>query len=120
MIPEEHGLDEKVYTGWIRNAKPYLIPAFEIDTIISMRLEKYRSDTEEWLARHDVRYGKLMLCDVQIGEEREGKRLVQHKIELLLKTKPWWFWESSFSEAKQIWEATKIPVLCIDEMVLFR
>lgn len=113
-------LDEKAYTGWIRNAKPYLIPPFYIDTIMSKRLYKYRSDTEEWLARHDVRYGKLMLCDFQFEEQRERKRVVQRKIEFLLKIKPLWFWGSSFSEAKQIWEATKIPTLCIDEMVLFR
>ena len=110
--------DEELYTKWIRNAKPYLIPSFEIDVILSNRLEKYRSETEEWLAKHGVRYKELILWDIQYKQERDGKH-AQRKIEVLLKIKPAMFWESSFAEAKQIWKATKIPTLCIDEMILF-
>ncbi len=110
--------DEKLYTEWIKTAKPYLIPAFEIDAIVSSRLEKYRSDTEKWLNNHGVRYEELFLWDVQSKQERYGKH-AQHKIEVLLKIKPDMFWESSLAETKQIWKATKIPTICIDEMILF-
>jgi len=110
--------DEELYTEWIKNAKPYLIPAFEIDVILSNRLEKYHSDTEEWLVKHGVRYKELILWNIQSKRERDGKH-AQRKIEILLKIRPDMFWESSFSEAKQIWAATKIPALCIDEMILF-
>ncbi len=110
--------DEELYTKWIKNAKPYLIPAFEIDVILSNRLEKYRSETEEWLAKHGVRYKELILWNIQYKQERDGK-YAQRKVEVLLKIKPAMFWESSFAEAKQIWKATKIPTLCIDEMILF-
>lgn len=111
-------LNEELYTKWIKNAKPYLIPAFEIDVILSNRLEKYRSETEEWLAKHGVRYKELILWDIQSKKERGGKH-AQRKIEVLLKIKPDMFWESSFAEAKHIWEATKISTICIDEMILF-
>lgn len=111
-------LDEELYTEWIKNAKPYLIPAFEIDAIVSNRLEKYRSNTEEWLAKHGVRYKELILWDIQSKQERDGK-YAQRKIEVLLKDKPDMFWESSFAEAEQIWKATKIPTLCTDKTILF-
>jgi len=110
--------NEELYTDWIKNAKPYLIPAFEIDAIVSNRLEKYHSDTEKWLAKHGVRYKELILWDIQSKQERDGKH-AQRKIEVLLKIKPDMFLESSFAEAKQIWDATKISTLCIDEMILF-
>lgn len=108
--------DEKLYTAWIKSAKQYLIPAFEIDVIVSNRLEKYRSDTEKWLYKHGVRYKELILWDIQSKKERDGKQ-AQRKTEVLLKIKPDIFWESCMGEAKQIWKATKIPTLCIDEMI---
>lgn len=111
-------LDEKLYTEWIKTAKPYLIPSFEIDLIISCRLEKYRSNTEEWLNQHGVNYKELILWNIQSKEERKGK-YSHHKIENCLKIKPTMIWESNFGQAKQIWAATRIPTLCFDEMILF-
>lgn len=110
--------DEQLYVKWIKNAKPYLIPSFEIDVIVSNRLEKYRSETETWLSKHGVRYKELILWDIQSKKERKGQH-AQHKTDVLLKIKPDMFWESSLWEGKRIWEATKIPTLCIYEMVLF-
>lgn len=110
--------DDKMYDAWIRTAKPYLIPSFEIDVILSSRLERYRRQTEEWLARYDVRYRELILWDIGSKHEARGKH-AQHKIEKLLRIKPEMFWESSLVQARDIWRATKIPTFCIDEMKLF-
>ena len=110
--------DEEQYRNWIKNARPYLIPAFEIDIIISNRLEKYRAITEEWLAGHGVRYKELLLWDIESKDEREGK-WAQNKIAHVLKTAPDIVWESSLGQASDIWNATRIPTLCIDEMILF-
>jgi len=110
--------DEALYTAWIRSAKPYLIPTFEIDFIVSSRLERYRKETEEWLSRHGVRYRELMLWNIESKREARGRH-VQQKIEKLLRIKPEMFWESSLVQAREIWRATKIPTLCIDEMRLF-
>lgn len=111
--------DEELYIKWIKNAKPYLIPAFEIDLIVSNRLEKYRADTEKWLTRHGVRYKELVLWNLQYKQERNGK-FAQHKIEVILQYKPDMVWESSFHESKQIFRVTRIPTLCVDEMMLMR
>ena len=116
--PEGVDSDEQLYLAWIKNAKPYLIPAFEIDAIVSSRLEKYRYLTQEWLAKHGVRYNKLVLWDVQSKQEREGK-FAKYKIEEILKIKPVIIWESNYIQAQQIWKATKIPTLCTDVKILF-
>lgn len=110
--------DEELYINWIKKAKPYLIPTFEIDIILSNRLEKYRTKTEEWLAKHGVRYKELILWNINSKQERKGK-YAQNKIEVLLRKKPDIMWESSFSQSNQIWKTTKIPVLCFDEMIFF-
>ena len=114
------GIDsnEQLYVEWLKNARPYLIPSFEIDVIVSNRLEKYRSETETWLSNHGVQYKELILWNIKSKQDRKGQHAV-HKIEVLLKIKPEFFWESSFWEAKQIWESTSIPTLCVDEMILF-
>ena len=116
--PHGIGSEERKFTTWIKNAKPYLIPRFEIDVILSNRLEKDRYETEKWLAEHKVKYKELILWDIQSRKERKGKH-AQRKIDVLLGIKPDIFWESSLPEAKEIWKATKIPTLCIDEMVMF-
>ena len=109
--------DRKLYFERVEKARPYLIPSFEIDVIVSNRLEKYRPLTEKWLKEHNVRYKELVLWDEKSGNERNGK-FAQHKINALLKIKPDIFWESNFSQAREIWKATKIPVICTDRMVL--
>ena len=109
--------DEKAYLEWLPNAKPYLIPAFEIDTIITCRLEQYRSQTEEWLERHDVRYGELLMWDLPSKSERRG-RFARHKVNELLRIKPDMFWESNWDQSQTIWKETRIPTLCIDRMTL--
>ena len=116
--PSGIDLNETLYKEWVRNAKPYLIPDFEIDVILSNRLEFYRNETEEWLNRYNVKYKKLILWNISSKGERNGKQ-VQHKVNELLKIKPDIFWESSLYEAKLIWKATNIPTICIDEMILF-
>lgn len=109
--------DESLYLDWLKTAKPYLIPAFEVDAIITCRLEKYRAETERWLASHNVKYKSLFMWDVPNKSDRLGK-FARHKVTELLKLKPDMFWESSWGQSQRIWERTKIPTLCIDEMTL--
>ena len=116
--PEGMDEDESGYADWLKNAKPYLIPSFEIDVILSNRLEKYRGETQTWLFKNGVRYNKLILWDLRHKSGRNGRH-AENKIKALLKIKPEMVWESSLWEAKVIWEKTKISTLCVDEMILF-
>jgi orotate phosphoribosyltransferase len=116
--PEGIDADEERYRAWLMSARPYLIPAFTIDAIITNRLEKYRAETEVWLARHRVRYTALYMWDVPRPELRRDGGQARHKIATLLKLKPFIFWESGIKEAKEIFDKTNIPVLCVGENVL--
>jgi len=109
--------DELLYLEWLNSARPYLIPSFEIDAIVSNRLEKYRPDTEHWLKMHNVKYKKLYMWDIPDKSERK-EGFARHKIEQLLQLKPDMYWESEWAQSQMIWSQTKIPTLCIDEMTL--
>jgi len=116
--PSDIDLNESLYIEWIKNARPYLIPVYKIDYIISNRLEKYRPETEEWLRRHDVKYDKLILWDIESKKDRKDL-FAEYKADKLLSLKPSVYFESSYQQAKQIWESTRIPTICIDEMIAF-
>lgn len=109
--------DEAAYLEWLPRAKRYLVPAFEIDCVITCRLEKYRQQTEAWLSEHGVRYKELIMWDLPSKDERRG-RFARHKIDYLLRLKPDMVWESNWDQAQSIWRETRIPTLCIDRMTL--
>ena len=110
--------DEAAYTAWIKAARPYLIPAFKVDYILSARLERYRPETEAWLAAHGVDYGELLLWDVKEKKDRNGF-YSKYKIAALVKIKPDMVWESNSGQARDIWDATRIPTLCTDTKVFY-
>ena len=109
--------DEQAYLDWISSARPYLIPAFEIDAIVTCRLEKYRQQTEEWLRQQNVRYKELHMWDLPSKSDRRG-RFARHKVDKLLQIKPDMFWESNWEQSNSIWNETRIPTLCIEQMTL--
>lgn len=110
--------DEDWYVEWMRSANPFLIPGFEIDVIVTCRLEKYRAITEAWLREQNVRYKKLIMWDVPTKADRQGQ-FAKHKINSILDVKPDMFWESNRQQAEAIWEKTRVPTLCIDDMTMF-
>jgi adenine/guanine phosphoribosyltransferase-like PRPP-binding protein len=109
--------NEDWYLEWLEKANPYLIPQFEIDVVLTCRLEKYRELTERWLARNNVKYRELVMWDLPDKSHRRD-RFAKHKIDHLLQIKPDLYWESNWNQAQRIWEETRIPTLCIDEMTL--
>ncbi len=109
--------DENLYLQALSRANPYMIPSFDVDAIITCRLEKYRPQTEEWLQKHRVRYGELLMWDLPSKAERRD-RFEQHKVKQLLRVKPDMFWESNWDQAQSIWSETRIPTLCVDRMEL--
>lgn len=67
--PQEDDDGEK-YLHFIQNAQPLIVPTGRIRKIVTARLEKYRNPTEEWLARHGVDYGELIMLDLPTAAER--------------------------------------------------
>lgn len=115
--PREIDLDEARYLEWLPKARPYLLPFYEIDYIVTNRLEKYRPQTEEWLARNRIRYRELLMWDLPDKARRSG--WAKHKAEELLRVKPDMFVESNMDQAAEIWRQTSIPTLCADTQVFF-
>lgn len=117
--PEGLGAGDVEYEHWLPRAQPYLIPHFEIDYVVTSRLEMYQTATEQWLAEHGVRYKELHMWNLPSTDKalRAGKH-AEYKIDTLLRLKPEFYWESSLWQAEKIFMQTRIPTLCIDEMVL--
>lgn len=107
--------DGAQYTEYIQNAIPLYIPSVEIDTLVTCRLEKYRSITEEWLHKYNVKYKRLVMLNLASKAERiawgnHGK----FKGEVYKKSGNILFIESSLSQALQISEISNKPVFCTE------
>lgn len=59
------------YEYFLSNAKPRRIPSYALMGIVTNRLEKYRPQTEAWLATHGVRYQKLIMSPHSDIETRD-------------------------------------------------
>lgn len=116
--PPEVDANEEKYVAWISNAKPNLIPTYTIEVIVTNRLEKYRTITEEWLKKHNVKYRHLIMLNLPSKRLRTPENMIENKIKAVKQFDLSWFWESSWTEAQAIYKACRIPVLCTDKMVL--
>ena len=97
---------EEEYIDWMKTVKPYKIPIYEIDCIITARPEKYRDITENWLKNHNVRYKRLYMI-------KGSEDIASFKTSILLKEKPYTYWESDPGLSRSIAKKTGIPTLCI-------
>ena len=108
------------YLDFLRSARPLIIPTQRIGHIVSARLEKYRAQTERWLADHDIQYGKLHLIDLPSAAERQrlGSH-ASHKAKIYQETNAVLFYESDVKQAREIAQLSGRPVLCIADMSLY-
>jgi hypoxanthine phosphoribosyltransferase len=120
--PIEVAKDDVKYAKFLKEAKPYLKFLFKINYIVTARLERYRKETEEWLKKNEVNYGKLIM-QPDNGNANAGRLGTDHAKwkASILKTLPEGtnFYESSTEQAKRIHELTGIQVLATDNMVMY-
>ena len=111
-LPEQNDDGEK-YIDFILNAPPLFIPGSKIGTIVTSRLEKYRKETETWLAANNIKYNDLVMLDLPNMEARQrANNHGDHKAKAYM-AKPYvLFIESEYSQAIEINRITKKPVLC--------
>ena len=70
----EIDVDEPRYLEWMATVRPLVIPTRPVGQIVTGRLEKYRPQTEAWLARHGIRFNRLvMYADAETNAERNAK-----------------------------------------------
>ena len=106
----------------VQEVAPLYIPQVPIAAVVTSRIEKYRKETEEWLAKHNVMYSKLIMHSAATPEQR--RQMNDHAIQKAeaYKSVPEsnFFIESDVRQAAQIFKLTQRPVLCIDSMTMFK
>jgi uncharacterized HAD superfamily protein len=112
--------DGAKYRHFLQTVQPKIIPTITIGTIVSSRLEKYRPETEAWLAKHGVQYKSLVLLDGVSAEERRRRKLhATFKARVYAKSAAYFFIESSKAQAIEIARLTQKPVLSVEDMRLY-
>jgi len=112
--------DGERYINFLKNVKPKFTPTGKIHSLVSNRLEKYRTDTELWLAKYNIDYENLILQNVQSKQER--LELGQHalfKAKYYKDTETNLFIESDRIQAEKICEFTNKPVYCVENNHLY-
>ena len=116
---ESENDDGERYLDFIRSAKPLYVPAHEIGYIVTSRLEKYRTETEEWLARNGVRYRELKMLNVDSIQERKGTGAgVRFKASFYRSCGATLFIESNFGKAQKVARLSGLYVYAVDKRVM--
>jgi uncharacterized HAD superfamily protein/hypoxanthine phosphoribosyltransferase len=101
------------YAGFLRHARPLLLPSRPIGHLVTSRLERYREATEDWLQRHGVQYGCLHMLDLPDAATR--RRLRAHapfKARIYRRTDTVMFIESDPIQAQAVADGARKPVIC--------
>jgi len=101
------------YGAFLRNARPLVLPRHEVGWLVTSRLERYRPETEDWLARHAVRYRHLLMMDYPNQAARQRARAYDSfKAAAYLDTGADLFIESATHTAAGIARIASRPVFC--------
>lgn len=112
--------DGKRYLEFLLSAPALHLPTKRIARLVTSRLEKYRPQTERWLADHAVEYDELIMLDLPSKEERQ--RLKVHgsfKASVYSQCDAQLFIESEVEQARSIALISDKPVLCLENHVLY-
>jgi uncharacterized HAD superfamily protein/hypoxanthine phosphoribosyltransferase len=117
---EDDNDDGPRYVEFLRSARPRFVPTRKIAHIVSARLERYRTETEDWLARHGIAYGELHLVDLPSAAERQRLGVhATHKATVYKASGAVLFYESDVQQARDIARLSGKPVLCTADMQLY-
>lgn len=111
----EENDDGPGYVKFLSEARPLLMPGRKVAHLVTSRLERYRAETEAWLAANNISYGKLWMLNVATAEER--RRLNAHgafKAEVYRQVDAQLFVESEERQAIDIARLSGKPVLSIE------
>lgn len=110
---DEQNDDGALYESFLLNAAPLYIPGSKIGTIVTSRLEKYRTETETWLNKNGVVYDKLVMLDLPDMKARQkANNHAGHKAKEYQYSNYNLFVESDLGQAIEINRITKKPVFC--------
>lgn len=107
--------DGTTYKRFILNVPARHIPSVEIGWLVTSRLEKYRKETEQWLAKNNIRYKSLIMLDLNSAKERRKLGIhASFKADVYKESYATLFLESSFSQAIEISKLSGKCVLCYE------
>ena len=112
--------DGPAYLTFLAAAQPLFIPSVPVKYVVTSRLEKYRSETEQWLSDHQVEYSELVMLDHADAEARRRAGLhAKHKADFYARSGTELFIESEYAQAVEIAARSGRQVFAIDrrEMV---
>jgi orotate phosphoribosyltransferase len=108
------------YRAFLGAAQPLFLPSAPVRYIVTSRLERYRDETERWLAENGIEYSELVMLDLPDAETRRAQRAhATHKADFYATSDTDLFVESDFAQAVQIAARAGRQVFAIDrrEMV---
>lgn len=108
------------YQKYLANAVPLFIPKIPVMALATSRLEKFRPETEDWLARTGVKYSQLHMAQFKTAPDRRRHGNYKTKAEVYARMKKArLFIESNNKQAKLIHQATKKLVFCVESGVMY-
>jgi hypothetical protein len=72
--PAEDDDDGPRYRRFLATATPQVVPRHPVRTIVTARLERYRPETEAWLAKNRIVHDRLVMLDLATDAERRRTR----------------------------------------------
>jgi orotate phosphoribosyltransferase len=117
---EEQNDDGPHYLEFLKCARPIVRPTVRIKNLVTCRLEKYRSLTEDWLGRQGIEYQNLFMMDYpdKVSRVRAGRH-AEYKAQIYINSNTILFVEDSMKQAQKIAKITSKPVLCTSSWTLF-
>ena len=117
---DEQNDDGPKYREFLRSAQPLLIPTAKVGMLVTSRLEKYRSLTEEWLASHGVQYSELVMMQyASMAERRQANAYASYKGNVYKDSDMILFIESSDDISADIAKESGKYVLCTESQNVY-
>lgn len=111
--------DGPAYRQFLSNGRPLLRPGRKVKHLVTSRLERYRPETEAWLATHGIDYEKLWMLDLESAEQRRKlKAHAPHKAAAYKESGAILFIESEHKQSVEIAEMSGLPVLDLEEQMV--
>jgi uncharacterized HAD superfamily protein len=118
---ENENDDGEEYLRFLLNAPPMYTPTRRIGWLVTSRLTKYRSQTENWLERRGIEYDELHMLDLPSRKARlEAGSHASFKADVYKRTNgALLFIESDRAQAFEICQLSGKPVLSVGSQELF-
>jgi len=109
------------YQNAIRNAPPKHLP-MQVGHIVTNRLERWRDITEDWLARHGVKFKSLHMQKYDTAADRRAVKgsNVHFKAGIYQKSRAPFFVESHDAIAKAIFRWSRRPVISMESLRIWQ